>query len=65
MKKDLYELIKTLEKKYHNTQNEYSKYVLDRKELCKDNEIKTKQDARRFLDDIDTEGDFENSIRES
>lgn len=58
-------LVDQLIKEHKAIQKEYINYVLDRKGMCKDNEIKTRNDAKIFLEDIDLNDQYEATVWES
>lgn len=47
------------------TKTEYVDYIFDRKWMCEDNEIKTNDDAWRLLHNIETNDEYEQTVRES
>ena len=50
---------------YDDTIKEYIDYVLQRSEVCSDQKIKTKRDARNYLQDIDIDWEYESTMREA
>jgi hypothetical protein len=56
-------LVKELSKLYCTNQDEFASYVLQRSEISL--KPRTKKEARMFLDDMETNGDYENSAWES